>query len=129
MQSTNAHQQIIEHVFFIIEYSVSPARCVVCDMQVSCQKKAESQQQPVEVPLGYTWVPLLRDGRLAVGPLSLPVACDHPGQNYSMLPPDVQLTSTLANVKWVDNRKPVFDVTVQAVTTVHTLVSVGVTHL
>ncbi len=105
---------------FVSEYFSRPSTSIL--QQISCQKKPESQPQPTEVPLGYTWLPLLRDGRLATGSLSLPVACDHPGANYSMLPPDVQL-GTLASMKWVDNRKPVFDISIQAVTTVHALVS------
>lgn len=40
-----------------------------------------------------------------------------PPENYSFIPPDVQLPGT----KWLDNHRPVFTVTIEAVTSVHTL--------
>lgn len=40
-----------------------------------------------------------------------------PPENYSFIPPDVQLPGT----KWLDNHRPVFTVTIDAVTSVHTL--------
>ncbi len=32
---------------------------------ISCQRKDTTQ--PIETPIGYTWLPLLRDGRLVTG--------------------------------------------------------------
>lgn len=40
-----------------------------------------------------------------------------PPENYSFIPPDVQLPGT----KWLDNHRQVFTVTIDAVTSVHTL--------
>lgn len=42
---------------------------------------------------------------------------EDPPENYSFIPPDVQLPGT----KWLDNHRPVFTINVEAVTSVHTL--------
>lgn len=42
---------------------------------------------------------------------------EEPPENYSFIPPNVQLPGT----KWLDNHRPVFDVSIEAVTSVHTL--------
>lgn len=42
---------------------------------------------------------------------------EEPPENYSFIPPDVQLPGT----KWLDNHRPVFSLTIDAVTSVHTL--------
>lgn len=84
---------------------------------ISCQRKADAGQA-VETPIGYTWLPLLRDGRLAVGDFQLPVSMEKPPPSYSMLHPDVQLPG----MKWVDNHKGLFNVTIESVSSIHTLV-------
>lgn len=63
------------------------------------------------------WLPILNDGKLNVGEFQLPVMVEQPPENYSYIPPDVQLPGT----KWLDNHRPVFTVTIDAVTSVHTL--------
>lgn len=63
------------------------------------------------------WLPILKDGKLNVGEFNLPVMVEQPPENYSFIPPDVQLPGT----KWLDNHRPVFTVTIDAVTSVHTL--------
>nr|XP_014087312.1 dedicator of cytokinesis protein 7 isoform X2 [Bactrocera oleae] len=84
---------------------------------VSCQKKPQEVQPSVETPVGYTWLPLLQDGKLKVGEFQLPVMVETPPENYSFIPPNVHLPGT----KWLDNHRPVFTITVDAVTAVHTL--------
>ncbi|XP_030052865.1 dedicator of cytokinesis protein 6 isoform X2 [Microcaecilia unicolor] len=79
---------------------------------ISCQQK---QNTPLEVPVGYTWVPLMQHGRLRTGHFSLPVSVEKPPPSYSVLTPDVQLPG----MKWVDNHKAVFNVEVVAVSSVH----------
>ncbi|XP_060519679.1 dedicator of cytokinesis protein 7 isoform X2 [Cylas formicarius] len=81
---------------------------------VSCQKKAE--QTVVESPVGYTWLPLLRDGRLVSGEFCLPVMLETPPRNYSYIPPDVFLPGT----RWLDNHKGLFTVVLDGVSSVHT---------
>lgn len=68
--------------------------------------------------LGFLqWLPILNDGKLNVGEFNLPVMVEQPPENYSFIPPDVQLPGT----KWLDNHRPVFTVTIDAVTSAHTL--------
>jgi len=85
---------------------------------VSCQRRLELSVT-LEMVVGYTWLPLLRDGRLLTGEFCLPVSVERPPSHYSMLHPEVQLP----NMKWVDNHKGLFTVTVEAVSSVHTLVT------
>jgi len=86
---------------------------------ISCQRKgAENAMGQLETVVGYTWLPLLRDGRLLTGEFCLPVSVEKPPSHYSMLHPEVQLP----NMKWVDNHKGLFSVVIEAVSSVHTLV-------
>lgn len=62
-------------------------------------------------------MPILQDDKLCVGEFNLPVMVEEPPENYSFIPPDVQLPGT----KWLDNHRPVFSVSVEAHSTVHTL--------
>ncbi|KAJ8930196.1 hypothetical protein NQ314_017036 [Rhamnusium bicolor] len=81
---------------------------------ISCQRKIE--QSTVDTPVGYTWLPLLRDGRLVSGEFCLPVMLEPPPLNYSYIPPDVCLPGT----KWLDNHKGLFTVTLDTASSVHT---------
>lgn len=99
-----AHLKQNHHLFFTIYH-------------VSCQKKPQDLQPTVETPVGYTWWPLLEDGKLKVGEFQLPVMVETPPENYSFIPPNVNLPGT----KWLDNHRPVFSISVEAVTSVHTL--------
>uniref|UniRef100_A0A6I8P388 Dedicator of cytokinesis 7 n=1 Tax=Ornithorhynchus anatinus TaxID=9258 RepID=A0A6I8P388_ORNAN len=80
---------------------------------VSCQQK---QNTPLETPVGYTWIPMLQNGRLKTGQFCLPVSLEKPPQAYSVLSPEVPLPG----MKWVDNHKGVFSVEVVAVSSLHT---------
>ncbi|XP_033636293.1 dedicator of cytokinesis protein 7-like isoform X4 [Asterias rubens] len=80
---------------------------------ISCQRKQDVI--PVETPIGHTWLPMLRDGRLQVGDFGLPVSMDVPPMGYSMLSPEVQLPT----MRWVDGHKPLFNVAVKAVSSIH----------
>uniref|UniRef100_UPI00358FDEC1 dedicator of cytokinesis protein 7-like isoform X3 n=1 Tax=Myxine glutinosa TaxID=7769 RepID=UPI00358FDEC1 len=80
---------------------------------ISCQQK---QNTPLETPVGYTWIPLLHNGRLRTGSLCLPVSLEKPLPSYCVLSPDVQLPG----VKWVDGHKGVFSVEILAMSSVHT---------
>lgn len=80
---------------------------------ISCKKKPENPA--VETPVGYTWIPLLSDGRLRSGELNLPVMMEPPPSNYCYIPPDVLLPGT----RWLDNHRGVFSVNVEAASSVH----------
>ncbi|KAM3718831.1 Dedicator of cytokinesis protein [Dirofilaria immitis] len=64
----------------------------------------------------YSWLPLLKNGRLQTGEYILPIALEQLPQSYGYLSPDVNLP----NIKWLEGHKPLFDVKLEAVTTVHT---------
>jgi len=82
---------------------------------ISCKKKPENP--PVETPVGYTWLPLLNDGRLRSGEFNLPIMTEPPPPNYCYITADVLLPGT----KWLDNHRGVFLVSVDPVSSVHTL--------
>ncbi|ESO12296.1 hypothetical protein HELRODRAFT_158781 [Helobdella robusta] len=82
---------------------------------VSCQPKKDAVD--LETIVGYSWLPLFRDGHLVTGEFNLPVSLDLPPQHYHMLHPDVQLPS----MKWVDNHRGLFNVVINAVSSIHTL--------
>nr|XP_039268691.1 dedicator of cytokinesis protein 7-like [Styela clava] len=82
---------------------------------ISCQKKQDLT--PIETIVGHTWMPLLHNGHLHVGDLSLPVSMDKLPSNYTLLSPE----SNIPGVKWVDGRKPVFSLSVKCISTVHTM--------
>ncbi|XP_049870539.1 dedicator of cytokinesis protein 7 isoform X2 [Pectinophora gossypiella] len=88
-------------------------------LHVSCQRKpvAPDQEKSVETVLGYSWLPLCRNGKLTCGEFGLPVMTEEPPANYSYIFPDVQLPGT----RWIDNHKPIFTLTVEPHTTVHPL--------
>ncbi|KAL1463566.1 hypothetical protein WDU94_015306 [Cyamophila willieti] len=80
---------------------------------ISCQKKPE--QNTVETPVGYTWLPLLKGGQLQLNDFCLPVTLEAPPPNYSYITPDVNLPG----IKWVDNHKSIFNVVLSAVSSIH----------
>ncbi|XP_065185199.1 dedicator of cytokinesis protein 7-like [Sycon ciliatum] len=85
---------------------------------ISCSKPKDKETGPVEpVLLGYTWLPLLRDGLLKSGDYHFPVTMEKPPQAYSVLTPDG--THCLPNLKWVENHKPVFRFSTHVVSSLH----------
>ncbi|VDL84929.1 unnamed protein product, partial [Nippostrongylus brasiliensis] len=69
---------------------------------ISC--KPNNKDDEIEYPIGYSWLPLLRDGRLSTGDFNLPICLDRLPASYGYLSPDV----ALPNVRWLDGHKPVF---------------------
>ncbi|XP_062509807.1 dedicator of cytokinesis protein 7-like isoform X2 [Corticium candelabrum] len=84
---------------------------------ISCHKPTKPQDNPVVEPtfIGYTWLPLVKEGSLQTGDFNLPVAVDKPHANYSRLPPEV----ALPGVKWMDSHKPVFRLSINTVSSIH----------
>lgn len=83
---------------------------------ISCQQKIGTS---VETVLGYSWLPILINDRLQTGHYCLPVASEKLPANYSMHSPE-KLPAQSTTVKWVEGHKGVFNVEVQAVSSVHT---------
>ena len=71
------------------------------------------------INIGYSWLPLLNNNRLSQGDFHLPVAMDHPPQNYSIFHPKIDLPNT----KWVDGHKELFNVSLRVASSIHTSVS------
>ncbi|XP_052686723.1 dedicator of cytokinesis protein 7-like isoform X3 [Crassostrea angulata] len=88
---------------------------------ISCQSK-KNESGPVEVPVGYTWLPLCREGKLMIDDFSIPVSVDKLPPSYSILFPDEYLydrPTNLPNMKWVDH-KGLFNVSLRSMSSVHT---------
>ncbi|KAG8455210.1 hypothetical protein GDO86_001415 [Hymenochirus boettgeri] len=83
---------------------------------VSCQPK---QGASVETLLGYSWLPILLNDRLQTGQYCLPVAMEKLPLNYSMHTPE-KVPGQSPPIKWVEGHKGVFDLEVQAVSSLHT---------
>uniref|UniRef100_A0A8B9CIW6 Dedicator of cytokinesis 8 n=1 Tax=Anser brachyrhynchus TaxID=132585 RepID=A0A8B9CIW6_9AVES len=78
---------------------------------ISCQPK---QGASVETVVGYSWLPILLNDRLQTGHYCLPVALDKLPFHYSIHSPETP------PIKWVEGHKGVFNIEVQAVSSVHT---------
>uniref|UniRef100_A0A6Q2Z2E9 Dedicator of cytokinesis 8 n=1 Tax=Esox lucius TaxID=8010 RepID=A0A6Q2Z2E9_ESOLU len=80
---------------------------------ISCQQK-QNQTSSVEALIGYSWLPILSTDRLQTGQYCLPIALDKLPVNYSLHSPEVP------PVKWMESHKGVFNLEIQAVSSVHT---------
>lgn len=83
---------------------------------ISCQQK---QGNSVESLLGYSWLPILLNERLQTGSYCLPVALEKLPPNYSMHSAE-KVPSQNPPIKWAEGHKGVFNIEVQAVSSVHT---------
>ncbi|XP_030322741.1 dedicator of cytokinesis protein 8 [Calypte anna] len=83
---------------------------------ISCQQK---QGASVETLIGYSWLPILINDRLQTGHYCLPVALDKLPFHYSIHSPE-KVPSQTPPIKWVEGHKGVFNIEVQAVSSVHT---------
>uniref|UniRef100_A0A2I3HCA5 Dedicator of cytokinesis 8 n=1 Tax=Nomascus leucogenys TaxID=61853 RepID=A0A2I3HCA5_NOMLE len=82
---------------------------------ISCQQK---QGASVETLLGYSWLPILLE-RLQTGSYCLPVALEKLPPNYSMHSAE-KVPLQNPPIKWAEGHKGVFNIEVQAVSSVHT---------
>uniref|UniRef100_A0A2K5UG61 Dedicator of cytokinesis 8 n=1 Tax=Macaca fascicularis TaxID=9541 RepID=A0A2K5UG61_MACFA len=83
---------------------------------ISCQQK---QGDSVETLLGYSWLPILLNERLQTGSYCLPVALEKLPPNYSMHSAE-KVPLQNPPIKWAEGHKGVFNIEVQAVSSVHT---------
>ncbi|XP_012873896.1 PREDICTED: dedicator of cytokinesis protein 8 isoform X2 [Dipodomys ordii] len=83
---------------------------------ISCQQK---QGPSVESLLGYSWLPILLNERLQTGSYCLPVALEKLPPNYSMHSAEKVPLQNFP-IKWAEGHKGVFNIEVQAVSSVHT---------
>uniref|UniRef100_A0A8C8JFJ0 Dedicator of cytokinesis 10 n=1 Tax=Oncorhynchus tshawytscha TaxID=74940 RepID=A0A8C8JFJ0_ONCTS len=88
---------------------------VTCDINTKTNSK---KKEALETPVGYSWLPLLREGRLASQDFNIPVACSLPSGYLLVKEPGS--TKNGSDLKWVDGGKPIFKVSTNVLSTVYT---------
>ncbi|KAE8292050.1 Dedicator of cytokinesis protein 8 [Larimichthys crocea] len=85
---------------------------------ISCQQK-QNQSGSCETLIGYSWLPILNNDRLQTGQFCLPIALERLPFNYSLHTPE-KLPVQAPPVKWMESHKGLFNLEVQAVSSLHT---------
>ncbi|KAG0711143.1 Dedicator of cytokinesis protein 9 [Chionoecetes opilio] len=80
--------------------------------------KVGKKDVPVETVVGYSWLPLTHKGRLVTDDQTLPVAAHLPAKYLSIEPLGLGKGFAGPEVRWVDNQKNVFRVSMRLVSTV-----------
>ncbi|KAG7268881.1 hypothetical protein CRUP_032988, partial [Coryphaenoides rupestris] len=88
---------------------------VTCDINAKTNVK---RKEALETPVGYSWLPLLREGRLASQEINIPVSCNLPPGYLAIK--ESSSTKNSSDVKWVDGGKPIFKVSTNVLSTVYT---------
>uniref|UniRef100_A0A672HTT0 Dedicator of cytokinesis 10 n=1 Tax=Salarias fasciatus TaxID=181472 RepID=A0A672HTT0_SALFA len=83
---------------------------VTCDINAKTNAK---RKEALETPVGYSWLPLLKEGRLSSQEFNISVSCNLP-------PGYLAIKENGADVKWVDGGKAIFKVSTNVVSTVYT---------
>ncbi|ULT83041.1 hypothetical protein L3Y34_012341 [Caenorhabditis briggsae] len=79
---------------------------------ISCK---DGDSSSAENAIGYTWLPLYRNGKLRSGDFHLPVCGEKPPSSYGYL--DAQ--NALPNLRWIDNHKAIFFCSTRMISSVH----------
>ncbi|XP_030635381.1 dedicator of cytokinesis protein 11 [Chanos chanos] len=92
---------------------------------ISCEpssKTGTKKREGVESLVGYSWAPLLKDGRMQSVELQLPVAANLPsGYLYDKNQDSKKVSQQSApDIKWVENGKPLFKVKTHVASTIYT---------
>uniref|UniRef100_H2TTJ1 Dedicator of cytokinesis 11 n=1 Tax=Takifugu rubripes TaxID=31033 RepID=H2TTJ1_TAKRU len=81
---------------------------------ISCESSSKASNKGVETLVGYSWIPLLKEGRMQSVELQLPVAATLPAgylcQDTKKSHPDI---------KWVENAKTLFKVRIHVASTIY----------
>nr|XP_019958252.1 PREDICTED: dedicator of cytokinesis protein 8 [Paralichthys olivaceus] len=85
---------------------------------ISCQQK-QNQSGSCETLIGYSWLPILNNDRLQTGQFCLPIVLERLPVNYSLHTPE-KLPLQVPPVKWMESHKGLFNLEIQAVSSVHT---------
>ncbi|XP_018085480.1 dedicator of cytokinesis protein 11 isoform X2 [Xenopus laevis] len=88
---------------------------VSCDIN---SKGSSKKNENPETPVGYSWVPLLKDGRIITSEQQLPVSANLPAGYLSCSNPDAKKVGS--DIKWVDGAKPLFKIRGHLKSTVYT---------
>uniref|UniRef100_A0A3Q2CL51 Dedicator of cytokinesis 11 n=1 Tax=Cyprinodon variegatus TaxID=28743 RepID=A0A3Q2CL51_CYPVA len=84
---------------------------------ISCEsssKASSKKKDGVETLVGYSWMPLLKDGRMQSSEIQLPVAATLPAGYMGQ---DSRKVDTY--IKWVENAKPLFKVKTNVASTIY----------
>uniref|UniRef100_G3P3V0 PH domain-containing protein n=1 Tax=Gasterosteus aculeatus aculeatus TaxID=481459 RepID=G3P3V0_GASAC len=90
---------------------------ITCDINAKTNAK---RKEALETPVGFSWLPLLKEGRLSSQEFSVPVSCNLPPGYLSIK--EASSTKNGADTKWVDGGKSIFKVSTNVVSTVYTQV-------
>ena len=82
---------------------------------ITCKGQVKEGER-IATPVGYTWIPLLEKGSIATGEHNLPVTSELPPPRFSYINTD----RAPPGFKWIDNKKCIFTVEVEAISSVHT---------
>lgn len=85
---------------------------------ITCKGQVKDEEK-LSTPVGYTWIPLLEKGSLATGEHNLPVTSDLPPSGFSYIATDKAPPGS-TGFKWIDNKKCIFNVEIEAISSVHT---------
>uniref|UniRef100_A0A672I3A0 Dedicator of cytokinesis 10 n=1 Tax=Salarias fasciatus TaxID=181472 RepID=A0A672I3A0_SALFA len=88
---------------------------VTCDINAKTNAK---RKEALETPVGYSWLPLLKEGRLSSQEFNISVSCNLPPGYLAIK----EASNNGADVKWVDGGKAIFKVSTNVVSTVYTQV-------
>ncbi|MEJ1276833.1 dedicator of cytokinesis 11 [Cricetulus griseus] len=89
---------------------------------VSCEintKGTTKKQDTVETPVGFAWVPLLKDGRVLTFEQQLPVSANLPPGYLNVNDAESRRLSN-ADIKWVDGGKPLLKIKSHLESTIYT---------
>ncbi|XP_029329284.1 dedicator of cytokinesis protein 11 isoform X1 [Mus caroli] len=89
---------------------------------VSCEintKGTTKKQDTVETPVGFAWVPLLKDGRVITLEQQLPVSANLPPGYLNVNDAESRRQSN-ADIKWVDGAKPLLKIKTHLESTIYT---------
>uniref|UniRef100_A0A452I7N8 Uncharacterized protein n=1 Tax=Gopherus agassizii TaxID=38772 RepID=A0A452I7N8_9SAUR len=89
---------------------------------VSCEintKASVKKQDSIETPVGFAWLPLLKDGRIITFEQHLPVSANLPPGYLS--PGDTESRRQQSiDIKWVDGAKPLLKIKIHLESTIYT---------
>ncbi|KAM4695932.1 dedicator of cytokinesis protein 11 isoform 1-T1 [Rhinophrynus dorsalis] len=88
---------------------------VSCDIN---SKGTSKKHESAETPVGYSWVPLLKDGRIITSEQQLPVSANLPPGYLSYCDPETKKAG--GDIKWVDGAKQLFKIKSHLVSTIYT---------
>uniref|UniRef100_A0A1A8MMX9 Dedicator of cytokinesis 10 n=1 Tax=Nothobranchius pienaari TaxID=704102 RepID=A0A1A8MMX9_9TELE len=88
---------------------------VTCDINAKTNAK---RKETLETPVGYSWLPILKEGRVSSQEFNIPVSCNLPPGYLAIK--EASSTKNGADVKWVDGGKAIFKLSTNVVSTVYT---------